>query len=500
MSLPIIVEVAIGLVFIYLVLSLLASELQEILSALLQWRADHLKRSIEVLLAGNESDDQDTAIAFTNSLYKSPLICALNQEATGLWSHLPRQINHIFGQIYRTITRTRNVFGEDTSGPSKIPTATFAQTLLENLQLDSVRTLIMDTRLRRFVEERVLLPVNHMVNDLRASTANEFLLNGEVRQLEQTLGQVLKDFQEQRASLGDTLDRLLVRLDEFTAITQATLPEQHHLTETFTRRLRYLRQTVAYNDLDKAALLRRIQPSLRELVTVLEKDSPLNRELMALANRDGGMAKAIMERLETQPMPTSLRRNLQSMAQEVESRVAELQTDITQLKQATEAWFDRGMARANGVYTRNARAVAFMMGIAVAVSFNADSFHMIDRFATDPILREAVVASATDLATQFPEDMEQGSPEFEQFQEELNQIQQGVTLPIGYTETVLMQQELAEASWKFFIPRRICGWVVTGVAVSMGAKFWFDLLKKVLHVREERAPRSVNSGGTSTDP
>lgn len=499
MSLPIIIEVAIGLVFIYVVLSLLASELQEILGTLLQWRASHLKRSIEVLLAGNDSDDQDTAIAFADNLYRSPLICALNQEATGLWSHLPRQINHIFGQIYRTITHTRNVFGEDTSGPSKIPTTTFAQTLLENLQLDSVRTLIMDTRLRRFVEERVLLPVNHMVNDLRASTANEFLLNGEVRQLEQTLGQVLKDFQEQRASLGDTLDRLLVRLDEFTAITQATLPEQHHLTETFTRRLRYLRQTVAYNDLDKAALLRRIQPSLRELVTVLEKDSPLYRELMALANRDGGMAKAVMERLETQPMPTSLRRNLQSMAQEVESRVAELQTDITQLKQATEAWFDRGMERASGVYTRNARAVAFVMGIAVAVSFNADSFHMIDRFATDPILREAVAASATDLATQFPEDMEQGSPEFEQFQEEMNQIQQGVTLPIGYTKTVLMQQELAEASWQFFIPRRICGWVVTGIAVSMGAKFWFDLLKKVLHVREEGAPRSVSSGGTITD-
>ena len=52
MSLPIVLEIAIGLIFIYLTLSLVASEIQEILSALFQWRAEHLKRSIEQLLAG----------------------------------------------------------------------------------------------------------------------------------------------------------------------------------------------------------------------------------------------------------------------------------------------------------------------------------------------------------------------------------------------------------------------------------------------------------------
>ncbi|MEL7523254.1 MAG: hypothetical protein AAGJ80_16840, partial [Cyanobacteria bacterium J06553_1] len=53
MGLPIVVEIALGLIFIYLTLSLVASEIQEILSALFQWRAEHLKRSIEQLLAGD---------------------------------------------------------------------------------------------------------------------------------------------------------------------------------------------------------------------------------------------------------------------------------------------------------------------------------------------------------------------------------------------------------------------------------------------------------------
>ena len=45
MNLPIILDVALGLVFIFFVLSLLASELQEIISTLLQWRAEHLEKN-----------------------------------------------------------------------------------------------------------------------------------------------------------------------------------------------------------------------------------------------------------------------------------------------------------------------------------------------------------------------------------------------------------------------------------------------------------------------
>ena len=66
MSLPIVLEIAIGLIFVYLTLSLVASEIQEILSALLQWRAEHLKRSIEQLLAGDTQSLQSSQDPITD--------------------------------------------------------------------------------------------------------------------------------------------------------------------------------------------------------------------------------------------------------------------------------------------------------------------------------------------------------------------------------------------------------------------------------------------------
>ncbi|WP_008313806.1 hypothetical protein [Leptolyngbya sp. PCC 6406] len=488
MSLPLILEVALGLIFIYLTLSLLASEIQEIMGALLQWRAEHLKRSIEVLLSGNETAEETDATALANYLYSSPLIRSLNQEATGPIGRVFRVFNHTLGRLYRLLTRTRNIFGEAHSGPSYIPAPAFAQTLLENLQLDSIRTLVVDSRLRRFIEERLMLPVNHIVNDLRASTANEFLLNSEVRQLEQSLGQITQDFQERRTNLAETLDRLLERLEEFRVIAQDVLPDNHHLTETFMRRLQYLKRNVIYSELDRIALLRKLQPSLSELITVLDDNSAIYQELLNLGKREGGLAKAVLDRLKTQPLPTSVRSSLEMMAQQVQTRVTDLEDDVSQLTQAVESWFDRAMERAGGVYRRNAKAVGLIIGFGIAIAFNADSIHMVNRLATDPILRQAIAQSAEQFSASSPDAL---PAELAELRATMDNALGTVPIPLGYQSEILEQQEAAEAFWTFPIPRRVLGWLITAVAISMGASFWFDLLKKVVSVKASgRAPES----------
>ena len=77
MNLPLVLDIAIGLFFIYLILSLLASEIQEYFTTLFQWRAKHLKKSIENLLVGDDSDEEESkerkkAEELTQRLYNNP--------------------------------------------------------------------------------------------------------------------------------------------------------------------------------------------------------------------------------------------------------------------------------------------------------------------------------------------------------------------------------------------------------------------------------------------
>jgi len=47
-------DVALAMVFIYLLLALLCSALQEVMSHLLQWRSKNLKQGVETLLANDD--------------------------------------------------------------------------------------------------------------------------------------------------------------------------------------------------------------------------------------------------------------------------------------------------------------------------------------------------------------------------------------------------------------------------------------------------------------
>jgi hypothetical protein len=189
MNLPSILNVAIGLIFIYLILSLLSSEIQEILATLLQWRAKHLQQSIELLVYGGNkvqsrivkteektdnlnaeesppipaedspfskeatristtsdvlslplvsqtttNDDIRNDIAKTKELvkavYEHPLIKSLNQEAKSLAEKLreDQEAKSLIGKIKRKLNPYR------ISGPSYIPSETFATTLVNIVQ------------------------------------------------------------------------------------------------------------------------------------------------------------------------------------------------------------------------------------------------------------------------------------------------------------------------------------------------------------------------------
>jgi len=493
MNIPVILDVALGLVFIFFVLSLLASELQEIIGTLLQWRAEHLKKSIEVLLAGSERDKEKLAQDLADALYDSPWIRSLNQEDKGRITRTFRGITHFIGRIYRAITGNRNTFGEGkTSGPSYIPSEAFANSLMERMQLGNLWQVITDERLKAFASEQVLMPVNNVLNDLKASTGNEFLLNSELQQLETATYDIIHDFQVGRVALPESIDRMVNKLDEFALMAGDTLPDNHHLTEIFLRRLAYIKRGLASSPAEQGALLRKLRPTVEQLLDVFEDGTATKSELMQLAQQGNPTAQALVERLGNATITPALRDSLTAIARKVQTTTDSMQTTVDGVRTALrnevhvfghelEKWFNRGMERATGVYKRNAKAVALLIGIGTAIAINADSFHISTRLIQDPVLRDSITSTANQLAAESGEDL---ASSIGQVQTAVDEALAEIPFPLGYNEVVIQQQLEAEANWPIpFIPRRFLGWILSGFAISMGSTFWFNVLKKIINVR-----------------
>ncbi|WP_088890425.1 hypothetical protein [Leptolyngbya ohadii] len=78
--------------------------------------------------------------------------------------------------------------------------------------------------------------------------------------------------------------------------------------------------------------------------------------------------------------------------------------------------------------------------------------------------------------------------------ESLDCIEQAVEnvtdLPLGWGEQNLTEQmplnQSSTAPWwlpLWYHVKRLMGWIVSGLAISMGAAFWFEFLSKLINVR-----------------
>lgn len=154
--------------------------------------------------------------------------------------------------------------------------------------------------------------------------------------------------------------------------------------------------------------------------------------------------------------------------------------DIQEFERSIAAWFDSSMERASGWYKRRTRTLLFGLGLGTAVTFNLDTFQMISRLRTDSILRAELVAAAEQrVATGIDR------VELQEMRDTLGQ------LPFGWTAFRHNWAERTQNAsfWGTLghtllaVLSAVPGWLLTAVAISLGAPFWFDLLNRAVNLR-----------------
>lgn len=148
------------------------------------------------------------------------------------------------------------------------------------------------------------------------------------------------------------------------------------------------------------------------------------------------------------------------------------QGDLTKAQQNIENWFNGAMDRASGWYRRTTQVWTVLIATTLTVMINADTLNIVRHLWVDPTVRAAIVAGAnTANATAA------GAGQVPQLGE-----------LVGWTAQGLKSSDLG--IWIV----RIVGWIVTIIAVSIGAPFWFDVLNKVVNLRSAgRSPRDSSS-------
>jgi len=214
---------------------------------------------------------------------------------------------------------------------------------------------------------------------------------------------------------------------------------------------------------------------------------------------------------------------------------ADADGDIKRFKGHLENWFDETMDRASGWYKKHTQFILFFVGLTIAILFNVDTIKIVDKLEKDPKIREQLVQQAEEFDKAHP-DLEKQlflqKAENEKFLAQYskkevasnkslqNKQSEDSLVTVNYLNIQARKDTLlnrADLMMKNDIKKcndvlglgpnsydgitrnlgtfvsALAGWIITALALSLGAPFWFDLLNKLMKLRGSVAtPTSDN--------
>ena len=457
-----VLDVAIGVILVYFLLSFLGSAINEFIAARMRLRAKDLEDGIRLLLGS-----QTTTAPGAKDV--AHLIRFWGNAIKGLW-RVPMSL--LFGSSNGSGKRSGGAAGELFNHPL-------------------LRTLKHNGKLPSYVPARTfsaaLLDVERIARnpDLLWEAVSEQVAESASTELRQYLGAVL------------SLPRMDAIQSYIDLLPAGALKQQIE----------------GYRDSTVEAIR---TASMDETL-----DQDLRRHLDALVNPNTLQSALIRVQSLPDSVPykgeaLALLTSWSDLVQSVESLTQGVAVDINAKREELEKWFDQGMDRVSGWYRRRAQVIIVVIAIPIVAALNADTITMAQTLWQDAAVRDAVVSEAVDLVNQErapacyvaadtgeePEPAQSVQPEdcIDQVRTQLKGLEMLGWRSSDDTRSDPREHPAFDLSGDGEID--YVGWLlkfaglgITVGAVSQGASFWFDFLKKAINVRGSgKAPPST------TDP
>jgi hypothetical protein len=185
-------------------------------------------------------------------------------------------------------------------------------------------------------------------------------------------------------------------------------------------------------------------------------------------------------------------------------------TTLGAVRGQVEGWFNEKMDRVSGWYKRKTQFFLFVIGLVLAVALNADTLMLGRTLWNNPNLRDSVTATAQEIVrsgqslckTAAPSEGKSFDEQLTCLSDEVGQVK-GLGLPLGWPtprgldvrhpSTLFRGLSGDPRTWGTTryggqLGEKLLGLLLTALAVSLGAPFWFDLLGRAVNLRSSGKP------------
>lgn len=164
-------------------------------------------------------------------------------------------------------------------------------------------------------------------------------------------------------------------------------------------------------------------------------------------------------------------------------------TNIADLRTRTTAYFNGMMEQAAETFRARARSFVIILSIGITVLFGTDTIQLAKALWSSAELRAIAAAQADAVVAR-----EGANADLSNIIDDLGAF----SIRLGWWQTQQLPENGNVGDWALFIVLKIVGLGLTAAAVSQGASFWYDLLKKIASPATSTSSSKSTGGGSSS--
>lgn len=169
--------------------------------------------------------------------------------------------------------------------------------------------------------------------------------------------------------------------------------------------------------------------------------------------------------------------------------VVQAKGDAAVFRVAVETHFDIAMDRASGWFKRYTQNVALVVSALLVIGANVDTLSITTSLAESPAARAKMVEIAEQQLTAAKKAEDQAASD--RFKNKIDEAKKKTDAALATLERAASNMESAglRFGWKdspmsfFEILAKLAGLLISILSISLGAPFWFDMLKSIMQVR-----------------
>ncbi|PRZ00262.1 hypothetical protein [Marinilabilia salmonicolor] len=162
--------------------------------------------------------------------------------------------------------------------------------------------------------------------------------------------------------------------------------------------------------------------------------------------------------------------------------------DIAKFKELSAQWFNDTMDRASGWYKRKTQLITLIAAAIIVFPLNLNTIEISRKLSSDKEARIEMVEAAGNYIQTYSLVNETNQDNLAKL-DSLNNQMQILLAEAGKTESILDMNIQPKTPDQWFV--YIFGCLLTVIALSLGAPFWFDLLSRFIKLRNTGVPEKT---------